>query len=102
MVLLKIDFYGIAVFPFKCDAPRPVYVNAVPNGVSVKRMEIEPRQVRIPQIARLIKSVQHVSRALLQAGRDFGTFAGQEQFAQPLVAKAPDHKSSCSTARDNL
>jgi hypothetical protein len=43
-------------------------------------MEIKSRQVRIPQVGRLIKRIQHVSRALLQTGRDFGAFAGQEQF----------------------
>jgi hypothetical protein len=80
VVLLDIDSYGIPVYPFKCDAPGPVYVNAVPDGVSVKRMEIKSRQVRIPQVGRLIKRIQHVSRALLQTGRDFGAFAGQEQF----------------------
>jgi hypothetical protein len=81
VVLLEIDSYGIAVYPFKCDAPRPVYVNAIPNRVSVKGMEIKPWQIRIPQVGRLIKRIQHVSRALLQTGRDFGAFAGQEQFA---------------------
>ncbi len=49
MILFKIDFQCITVFPFKGDTPWAIDMNAVTLRHSLKAVEIEARNIEIRQ-----------------------------------------------------
>ena len=57
MILFKINFQCITVFPFKGDAPWAVDMNTITLGHSLKTVKIESWYVQICQRFRLIQSI---------------------------------------------
>src|SRR5262245_20925182 len=49
MVILKVDLFGVRLFPLECDAPWSVYVEGVANGLAHQLVKVEPRLCQVFQ-----------------------------------------------------
>jgi hypothetical protein len=91
MVLLKIHSQGVAVFPFKRDAPRSIDRECEAGGLTLKLVESPSRQVQLSQVLRLVECRKPSSDAIEQVGLYPLWVILVPELREAFVLEAPDH-----------
>jgi hypothetical protein len=92
MILLEINVEGITSCKFESDAPRPVHMNGVANGVEAGEwVEVVSRHVYFGDLHRFIDRIKTNAYALVHSLINSGRLPGLEQIGQGFTPERLDH-----------
>ena len=96
MVLLEVNQHSVSVLPLERQTPRSVHMHAIADGPTLQSMEIEPWHVDVRGESRLVEYLQADERATLKVLSHSWASPGFEQFTEPRVPEALDHRRQVS------